>query len=629
MCGIAGVFGRFAPGSIAKVLNRMLDRIEHRGPDGRGVEIFDHAALGHVRLAIIDLKGGRQPMSTEGKQLSTIYNGEIYNFRAIRKELEEEGVSFSTDSDTEVLLKGYQHSGMSIFNRFRGMFAFALWDSSANEGLLVRDRHGIKPLFYYRDADQLIFSSEVKGLLPALSSKPQLSLSALHALMNFRYIPGEQTMFDDVMHLPPGHYIKWRNGLFEKGSWVDDISACDFPHGPAAIRNSLKNAVHRQLVSDVPLGGYLSAGLDSSTILSLAQPEMNASGRQYPTFTIQTGDSPLEAKQAAETAAHYAVPNFQEPIHCNIAEILPRLIYHLEVPKVNALQSAMVARLAAKHVKVALSGLGGDEIFLGYTIHRMLAKLEPWCVQPARNIARFAGIVGQPLCEMLGMRFEEGRRASMLLKRLPDLIYGYGVLRNVWDSPAQRRTIYGPRMLQAGLDDMQAVLHRKWPRRDDPVEAAACFEFGEKMVNDLLLQEDRLSMAFGLEVRVPFLDEDLVAHIMSIDRRLRMKDGKMKYLMRSAVSEWLPEKVIKRPKSGFQVPVHIFFNTHLRPLCESLLCRKRLLDEGLFNPDFVESVLAAKPHMRLRWHYFMLYLMLGVNTWLDIFQNDQEVRPWN
>lgn len=629
MCGIAGFFGDSLSVSREHVLGRMLEAIAHRGPDGSGTIYFDQAALGHVRLAIIDIAGGAQPMSTPDGRFHISYNGEIYNFREIRGQLVDAGEVFKTASDTEVVLRAYQRYGLDAFGLFRGMFALAIWDSQCRQGLLVRDSFGIKPLYYSIAGKQLVFASEVKGILEALPDRPGLDLNSLHLLMNFRYIPGSATMFDGVLQLPPGHCLTWREDgscrlqCWKKSSGVTTESDWSVDQ----VRGALSRAVHRQLVSDVPLGGYLSAGLDSASILANAIDSPDGRS-EFPTFTIQTGDSPLEAEQAAQTARHFGVVNYQEPISYNLEKMLFRSTYHLEVPKVNALQSAMVARLARKHVKVALSGLGGDEVFLGYNVHRLLAGLAYVADNPFLPVVRGMGWLGSNFFELFGLAGEEFRRGSQILQGLPDVVRAYGMLRNIWDSPEGRKRVYGSRMLAAGPDSAFDVLKGAWPGDRDPVMAAAHFELDNKMVNDLLLQEDRLSMAFGLEVRVPFLDEDLVRLVSSIDRHRRMEGGKLKQLMRQVVGEWLPPEILNRPKSGFQVPIHLFFNTHLRPLCDTHLSRQRLEDDGLFNYSFVESVLAARPHKRLRWHYFMLYLMLGTVVWLDVFERGEEIPTW-
>ncbi len=632
MCGIAGFFGTPRSGTAEKTLARMLAAIAHRGPDGDGATFFPEAALGHLRLAIIDLAGGGQPMATTDRNLHIIYNGELYNYRELRRELAGLSSTFRTDSDTEVVLAACHHWGVTAAcNRFRGMFAFALWDSEKRQGTLVRDRFGIKPLFYAETPEALLFGSEAKAIRAGLAARPALDLNALHLLLNFRYIPGPATLFAGIRQLPPGHCLTWRENRLALSQWATALpTAAAVPAGEQEehLRQRLRQAVARQLVSDVPLGGYLSAGLDSSTLLALAVKEQGRADH-FPTFTIQTGDSPQEAKEAAATARLFGAVNHQQAVPLAMAELLPRLVYHLEVPKVNGLQSALVARLASRHVKVALSGLGGDEIFLGYHLHRLLATLKPYGAAPLRPGTRAVGALARLACARLGLAYEEGYRAGQLLGRLPDFAGAYGILRNVWDAPAMRRRLYGPRLLAAPLDNAFELLASTWPVHPDPVTAAADFELTNKMVNDLLWNEDRLSMAFGLESRVPFLDEDLVAAVTAVDRRARMPAGRLKHLMRRVVAPWLPAEILARPKSGFQVPIHRFFNSHLRPLCARYLSPERLRADGLFNPVFVAEVLAARPHPRLRWHYFLLYLMLGTAIWIDIFEKDQEVPPWN
>ncbi|WP_028580537.1 asparagine synthase (glutamine-hydrolyzing) [Desulfogranum japonicum] len=627
MCGIAGFFENKDEQLHAGCISRMLDALQHRGPDGRGQTLFQQAALGHVRLAIIDLKGGLQPMSEKGKRFHISYNGELYNYREIRKELQHEGCLFQTDSDTEVILQAYIARGTRAFQDFRGMFAFALWDDKEKRGCLVRDRFGIKPLFYTEYQGILYFASEIKAILKVLPVFPGMNLNGLHLLMNYRYIPGQETLFNNICHLPPGHYLVWQNNRFAVKKWTQHIPVED-NSSLEEIRSCLTTAIRRQLVSDVPLGAYLSGGIDSATICSIASRSLLPE-RKLPTFTIQTGDSPLEAEQAAETARYLQVDNFQKPVTAQFENYFSRIVYHLEVPKVNAWQSALAAELASNHVKVALSGLGGDEIFLGYNIHKLMAKLSSLSGKGLEGLLRLLGLTTGSFFKLLPPRFEEFGRAAKLLNHFPDVVMMYGILRNVWDTPENRKRLYGTRLLRAGCDDSFAFLRTAWHHNEEVIRATARYEMENKMVNDFLLQEDRLSMAFGLEVRVPFLDEDLVTLVSAIDPAKRMPQGQLKYLMRQAVSAWLPEEILNRPKSGFQVPIEQFFNSHLRGLCLKYLSRKRLLEDGLFNPQFVETVLDARPHFRLRWHYFLLYLMLGVTVWLNLFERGEEIPTWH
>lgn len=629
MCGIAGFFrsGRQSEGAEA-VLSSMLDAIAHRGPDGRGAALFPQAGLGHVRLAIIDIAGGNQPMCSRDGRYWISYNGELYNYRELRAALQRQGMEFQSSSDTEVILAAFAHQGNACLNSFRGMFAFALWDEQCLEGYLVRDRFGIKPLFYATLGEQIVFGSEIKALLRFPGVNSSLDPDSLHLLMNYRYIPGERTLFTGIRHLPPGHLLHWQAGRTTLRKWHSDaVEPATIP-SLEEVRARLATAVRRQLVSDVPLGGYLSAGIDSASILALALNKPHLEPEQFPTFTIQTGDSPLEHVHAAETARYFHVPNFQNTVEADLERNLARLIWHLEVPKVNAYQSALVARLARKHVKVALSGLGGDEIFLGYTIHRYLDRLH-LLNRKFGPLPRWSGKTMRPVMAALGLHFEEYARGCHALASLPDFSRVYGIIRNVWDSPDARRHMYGPRILDHNPGNAFTLLDREWNRAAvNPAEACAEFELQNKMVNDLLLQEDRLSMAFGLEVRVPFLDEDLVELISSIPSSVRMPGGRLKGLMKEAVAAWLPEPIRNRPKSGFQLPIHAVFDTHLRPLADRYLSPDRLKRDGLFNHDFVIKVLRARPDQRLRWHYFLLYLMIGTNIWLDIFENHEPVPNW-
>ena len=629
MCGVAGFFGPAPTCGAESAVRRMTEAIRHRGPDGKGHAIFEDAGLGHVRLAIIDLEGGRQPMTPCGSRLTIVYNGEVYNFREIRSRLERAGISFSTRSDTEVVVRAYERWGMEAFVSFRGMFALAIWDQEAREGILVRDRFGIKPMMYASRSQTLLFGSEIKALLPVLPGGAELEPESLHLLMNFRYIPGTGTLFQGVRHLPPGHLLRWKEGRTRLIRWAPAE-----PTEPVTgegdvveeVWRLLDQSVNRQLVSDVPLGGYLSGGIDSATLAALAIRHL-PKGQRLPTFTIQTGDSPLEAVHAAETARILGADNVQERGSEDLAQSLPRLLWHLEVPKVNAWQSDLVARLAARHVKVALSGLGGDEIFVGYHLHRLIRGLAGMQRAGLGGPARWIGRQGWRVLAGGGLRWDEARRGCKALAALPDWPAVYGILRNVWDCPDLRQTIYGPRLLDQKLPDGVEFIRGLWPREEggNPLASILRFEREHKMVNDLLLQEDRLGMAHGLEVRVPFLDEDLVAFVSRVDLSIRMAGGKLKGLMRQVVAPLLPAQVLNRPKSGFQVPIHRFFQTHLRPLCQTHLSRERVKASGLFNYDFVDAVLRARPAPRLRWHYFLLYLMLGVHLWEEIFLGRPDV----
>lgn len=629
MCGISGFFGRAINYDSQQLINDMLHMIAHRGPNGRGIKIFEEAGIGHVRLAIIDIDGGKQPMATMDERYWVSYNGELYNYREIKKRLCGKGIQFKTNSDTEVILKAFVAGGMGAVSEFRGMFSLAIWDNYKKEGFLIRDRYGIKPLFYKTYKKSVFFASEIKAINKVLGGCSGIDLTSLHKLMNFRYIPGERTLFEDVRHVPPGHFLQWSSTGYSIKKWAPSTRAIPGNTTIDTCKELLESAVQRQLVSDVPVGGYLSGGIDSATVLALSLKDKSIQPIDFPTFTIRTGDSLHEGYHAAETAKYFGVPNYQEEFDTNLEDNLYRLIWHLEVPKVNAYQSAMVARLASRYVRVVLSGLGADEIFLGYNLHRLVQRLymiDKLC--PSLLIK----VVGKTITSVLtpfGLLAEEYRRGGQVLSSLSCFSKSYGIIRNVWDSPLNRDRIYGERMLEEDLPDMFDYIEKKWPRGDDEIKNCAIFELENKLVNDLLLQEDRLSMAFGLEVRVPFLDEDLAGSLTALSSMARIQRGKLKQMMKESISEWLPEKILKRPKSGFQIPIHKMFESHLRPLVSQFLSPTRIKNDGLFNPRFVQSIMQEKPSPKLRWHYFMLFLMIGTTIWLDVFQNNKTVPQWN
>ncbi|MBF0367980.1 MAG: asparagine synthase (glutamine-hydrolyzing), partial [Magnetococcales bacterium] len=634
VCGLTGWFGPAPGGDRQDCLNAMVRAIAHRGPDGRGVYHQPLCALGHVRLAIIDPDSGHQPMSDPDGRGVIAYNGEAYNFPALREELLKKGFSFRSRTDTETVLALHLEQGIQGVARLSGMFAYALWEPRARRGWLVRDRQGIKPLFYRLEGERLLFASEAKSLLPALGEKPSLDLDALHLLLNFRYLPGDRTLFSGIFQLPPGGVICWENGQVHFGS-LDSFAAGDSEEGGGAtgaapdieeVRELLTRAVERHLIADVDVGAYLSGGLDSSTLAALVRKKQPA--RHFPTFTIEAGDRPEEADEAARTAHILDIPNHRQGMPADLGKWLGPLIWHLETPKVNAFQAAAVARLASRHVKVAFSGLGGDELFMGYHAHRFMRYLEPlgagWAL-PLRGVAAgMGGMAAQGVGGWLPLPWEESVRGLQMLGAA-GTPRSYGIFRNIWESDKARRRLYGTRLLDENPVDAWGELERLWPDSGEGfMGQALAFENQNKLVNDFLWQEDRVSMAFGLESRTPFLDESLWQRLAGVPREQLMPGGRLKGWMREIVSPWLTPEILHRPKSGFQVNAARFFTSHLRPLADQYLSPERLAADGLFNPEFIRQILATPPDRRLRWHYFLLYLMIGVGVWVDLFEKGEQ-----
>lgn len=614
MCGIAGWFGRANPTlPDDRRIGAMTAALGHRGPDGSGTLALPGAVLGHTRLAIIDPRSGQQPMRTPDSGVVISFNGEIYNFRELRRELAAQGFRFRTECDTEVIIALYVAGGWPALARLRGMYALALWDERQDTGFLARDPLGIKPLFVTSVGDCLAFGSEAKALIAGGFVTPELDERSLHLLLNFRYLPGERSLFRGVSQLAPGEVVCWQPDGMLRRHRLPPPGAAEAP----TVACALEDSVQSHLVADVEVAGYLSGGIDSALVMAMARRHLPRPPR---TFTLAVGDDPREALNAAESAQLLGVPNAARAAEQPSAEDVAGVVRALEVPKVNALQVAQLARFAASQVKVVLSGLGGDELFYGYTAYGILnraAKIGGWTPRAARvGLGRSTALL---LDRLPGLPWSEAERAFRMLAELGSWPKVYGLLRNVWDSPALRRQIYGPRLLDAELPDAFQVLASLWPDEPDPVAAAARFEWRNKMVNDLLWQEDRLSMAAGLEVRVPFVDAPLAGYVQGQSRSSLMPRGRLKAGLRDVAAECLPATILSRPKSGFQVDSPSFFRSHLTGLAELYLNPARLAESGLFNPRFVRRVAAAPPARRHRWHYFMLYLMLMTEIWLDVF----------
>ena len=619
MCGIAGWFSKHPVGEEQKpALQRMIAAITHRGPDGHGTQITQHAALGHTRLSIIDLIGGDQPMSSHDGRYSIIFNGEIYNYQSLTTQLAARGHQFSSQSDTEVILELYRAYGIRGFDQLRGMYAFALWEHKKKRGFLVRDPLGIKPLFIKKNGEGISFASEAKAILARDKQQGVLDPASLHLLLNFRYLPGERSLFNGITQIEPGTILEWSPGADPKHHRIHPQTH----HQPSTLE-ALGESVSAHFTADVEVGAYLSGGVDSASIVSFGKHLVSNPLR---TFTLQAGDDPNEAEYAARTADILGVNNIQGAIDTRLDETLAGLIWHLETPKINALQISQVAQLASQHVKVVLSGLGGDELFLGYNAHKILLQAANTANILPPFVSRAIGKMGAEVAKtFFKPAWGETERAFRMLQSLGNWPRVYGLLRNVWDNPKLRQLIYGPRMLDSALPDAFDLLEERWPDATDPITAMAEFEWRNKMVNDLLWQEDRCSMAVGLEVRTPFVDTTFASHVQSIARQKLMPGNRPKGYMKEVLSQHLPAEILNRPKSGFQVSAPDFYHQQLKSMGERLLSEEVIHRHGLFNPAFVRQVLSRPPKKGMRWHYFMLYFMLMSHLWIDVFETPQ----WN
>jgi asparagine synthase (glutamine-hydrolysing) len=627
MCGIAGFlyFSGRSPDNAASLLYGMSDLMKHRGPDGQGIFQQDGVGLVHRRLAIIDLQTGNQPMASGDGRLQVIFNGEIYNHGELRGQLTS--YPFRTRSDTEVLLAAYDRWGLDFPKVLNGIFSFALWDSARRRLLLVRDPFGVKPLHIHINRDRMAFASEIKSLLWLPDVRAEVDCQALHDFMNVRYVPGTNTLFEGISRLQPGHALvageygtRVRKYFHFEPQVESDVGEGEWCE---RIVSAVKSAVSRQLMSDVPLGVYLSGGIDSSTLVAM----MHALGvPEIQTFSLGFNEPTDELQDAAIVAEHFRTNHFPSVIGPEPLRFMEKVLWHVEEPQVNMLQGFTMAGHAAKQVKVVLGGLGGDELFAGYVTslylkqslwgHRLTPKWLQDCV--LSPLSRSAYHLGS----RFDLRWEEYRRGIQLLcaAGVPERFYA--ILRNVWDHDTEvGGLLYGERM--NSRERLPVVRHFdpyfRHGLHSDIVTDSLWLELNTKMIDDFLLSEDRVSMAHGLESRVPFLDLDLVKLAFSIPVKLKMRGSETKSLFRKAVSPYLPAPILKKKKWGFTFNPYLQFQKDLKTAVQERLTRQAVKELGFFNYEFIEKILKHPPHPRLRWHYFIIWVMLGFHEWYDIF----------
>jgi asparagine synthase (glutamine-hydrolysing) len=594
VCGIAGELRHDGAPVDRDALGRAARSIAHRGPDDEGLYLDGPVGLAHRRLSIIDLSAsGHQPMSNEDGTVWLTYNGEIYNFRELRRLLEARGHRFMSHTDSEVLVHGYEEWGEKLLDRLNGIFAFAIWDARRHRLLLARDRFGTKPLYLHRRRDRLQFGSEIKAILALTRERARLSMRSLVEYMTFQNTFGEETLFQDVTILPPGTWMLVnQDGTSTRGVYYDPIPCAepttDDRHVTDALGAALQRAVDRQLMSDVPVGAYLSGGMDSASLVVLA-------GRRIPhihTFTagFDVSDaSPLEVaaderSDAEVVARDVGTEHYGAVLHAgDMARVLPDLVWHLEDLRAGTCyQNYYVARLASKFVKVVMAGTGGDELFAGY----------PW---------RYAMLDGA------------ADRDGFL-----DAYYGYWC-RLLTD--ADRRDAF--------TDDAWAAADGVNPRDSfdqvtahldpnlEPVEQALYFE-QRTFLHGLLVVEDKMSMAHSMEARVPFLDNELVDFALRIPARVRAGSDEGKVLLRQASRAFLPDVLVRKRKQGFSPPDGTWYRGRNLDYVREVLLDPGSLRRGIFRPDFLERVIREHATGQVD-HRLMIWSLLCLEWWQRLF----------
>lgn len=627
MCGIFGVLGDADP----RLLDEMAAILRHRGPNGSGKHVDGGMLLGHVRLSIIDLETGAQPMSNEEGTLTISYNGEVYNFRELRAELEKLGHRFRTRSDTEVVLQGYEAWGTAVFERLNGFFALAIWDSARRELVLARDRHGIKPLYTARSAEgHLVFASEAKAILLHPGVRRELDREAFHLFLNLRYLPREKTMFRGVSKMAAGTWMRVGSegtvsGGF--GALPTEPLPADEDAIVAALRVHLEEAVRASMVSDVPVGMHLSGGIDSTAIVAAAS---RVSDEPLKTFCMGFGDTTDEIEAANRVADHFGTDHRDLVVKSSLYLEYPRMIWHADAPKRN-LYPFFLSELTSKRVKVALTGLGADELFGGYA----------WKYQYAEGVeASRARLTPQRLAELkasagdlLRFQAEEGVLSEDLhqeyLKKVRsldsdvDLYLEIQTMDDVF-APEQLPRVYGPAL--QGARPVRERFQDLFPHGRPFVDSLLEADYRVKLVDDFLFVDDAMAMAHSVEDRPPFLDNGLVSFAFRVPARMKWADGRGKYLLRKAIQPWVPKWVLDKPKKGFGTSGFGQFRDKLYELAQQKLDEPHCVREGLIQRDYLRRVLGHPLSEKLEKHYLVIWNLLAFEVWWDLYMDGRDIR---
>ena len=623
MCGIAGRlnFRTGAPVDPA-VLRRMGDLIAHRGPDGDRVWHRDAIGLAHRRLAVVDLsEGAGQPMAAEDPRTQIVHNGEVYNFQELRRAFEARGYRFRTRSDTEVILAAYAVHGVECLARLRGMFALALWDGGRQRLLLARDRLGKKPLYYRLDEDGIAFASEPKAFLAEPSFEPRPDVAALSDYLTYHYVPGPASAFVGVRRVPPAHYLLVEDGRVRlERYWrlrYEPKRRLSEKDAAAELLARLRDAVRCRLVADVPLGAFLSGGLDSSAVVALMAEAGVAPVR---TFSIGFEEPEYdELAYARLVARRYGTDHHELVVRPEVLDILPRLVWHYNEPyaDASAIPTWYLAELTRHHVTVALTGDGGDESLAGYRryVASRLAQRYATLLRPFHRPV--AGLLGAAPARLSRMA-EAGRRFVEALGEPPPRRYACWVSHF---DPALKEELTTPEFRRAAGDrDSLDHLTEAFGRAEgsDLVDTVLGVDVETYLPDDLLVKVDVATMAHGLEGRSPFLDHELMEFCAGLSSDLKLRRLTTKYLLKQAVRDLLPASVVNRPKQGFGVPIDRWLRGTLRGLAQEVLLDARTLQRGYFRPPVVRRLLDEHDRGRRDWHY-QLWNLLVLELWHRTF----------
>ena len=617
MCGIAGFSW-----PDRELVGQMIQKLAHRGPDCNGIYIDEQISLGHQRLSIVDISElGRQPMSYRDDSLWLSYNGELYNFPELRQTLENRGYSFRSRTDTEVILAAYAEYGLECLQKFNGMFAFALWDKTKQELILARDRLGIKPLYYFYDRGKLAFASELKALLEIPHVSRELNYQALYDYIGYEFIPAPNTIFRNIYKLPPGHYLRFREGKLELTRYWNlqfSTEAQSPSYYEDKLGELLEDSVRKRLLADVPVGVFLSGGLDSSSIATMM---VRCGMNSLQTFALGYEDRSFSELDYARTMAQELKTEHRELIIQPITpELLETAVWHLDEPMtdLSAIPFYLICQQAREHVKVCLSGEGGDELLVGYD--RFLASKAHSYYQLLPSLLR--NKIVAPLVEALPDRPQK-KGAINLLKRFIQgglLPKAGGHMRwQYFGVPEREERLFASEILSEVDRDPFAPVRRILANCNsvDRLEKEIYVDLNLTMVDSLIMKADKMSMAHGLEVRVPFLDHRLVEFCATIPSNLKLQGFTTKAVFRSAMKGVLPEKIRGRGKQGYSLPIKSWLREDLKDYMIEVLNSSPLI-EAAFDLKYIQQLIQEHLEYRAN-HNHILWALINLALWHRLF----------
>ncbi len=622
MCGIAGFVNlQCNYDNAEQLIDSMCKVIRHRGPDDQGTWVGDGVALGMRRLSIIDLAGGHQPIFNEDKNILIVFNGEIYNYQELRQGLRERGHTFSTNADTEAIIHAYEEYGDDCVKHLRGMFTFAIWDIKRQRLLAARDRFGKKPLNYYWDGQRLIFGSEIKSILEADIPR-EINPIALDEYLVYRYVPAPNTLFKNIMKVPAGNILVYETGqVYTKQYWdlpFTSDSQDDEATATERIKALLKDAIQVRLMSEVPLGAFLSGGVDSSIVVGMMSEMMS---QPVKTFSIGFEEDEFnELPYARKVAKHFGTDHHEFFVKSDLITVLPQLVWAYDEPFADSsmLPTYYVSKLAREHVTVVLTGDGGDEIFGGYQQYKR-----------EYNIYKIPALV-RALMGRASILMPDGMRGK---RRMGTWRKHYGV-RSIEASMvfplAQRPEMYSEDFFSQVCDHNPMERHMELYRQVERLDPTARMQYVDTrtyLTDDILVKVDKASMFNSIETRAPLLDQHLVEYAATLQPELRIHQGQTKYLLKKIAAEMIPSEVLARPKHGFAVPLTKWFSGDMTGFAHDILSSQRARERGIFRPEFVNELLNTKidnmaPDLQAH-HGSAIWTLLCLELWFQTYMDTQ------